>query len=217
MPPQRDPIRVWLIDDNELFRIVIREFLKSHPRIILQCFASCEAAFESLKDRQLAPDVVLLDIELDGMSGLDAIPQFGLLAPETSIVILTSFPSDGNIEKAISLGASGFLEKSPTTLNKIVPCIENALEGIMVLDRRASQKVQEVYELKSVSQADYDLTDRETEALRHFAQGLTTEEVAQRMYLSASTVLTYEDSLHKKLGTKNRAKMVAKAIREGLV
>jgi len=210
-------IRVWLIDDTELVRINIDEFLQNHLTIHLRAFSSCEDAFETLTKVHIDPHVILLDIELDGINGLVAIPKFLDMVPGVRIIILTSLPNDSNIEKAISLGAHGFLEKAQNTLDKIIPSIEQAIQGLMVLDNIASQKVWKMYKSKTMKRESYELNDRESQALHHLADGMSREEVADAMYVSPSTVHTYEDRLHKKFHVNSRTALVAKAIREGLV
>lgn len=209
--------RVWLIDDIELVRLSIDNFLHNYPEIRLRSFSGCESAFAAVEYGEPHPHVILLDIQLDGMNGLDAIPKFSQLVPDARIVILTSYPNDSNIEKAISLGANGFLEKGKNTLEKIIPSIEDAMQGLMVLDKVASQKVCDIYTVRTCVRKEYQLTDREAEALGHFARGFNRDEVAERMYLSPSTIHTYEDNLHKKLCVNSRGALVAKAVREGLV
>jgi len=211
------PPYVWLIDDNEPFRVVIEEFLKNHSAIHVRCFESCSCALGLLKSRHCAPDVILLDVQLEETNGLDFIPSFRQFAPDSKIVILTSFPTRENIAKALSSGASGFLEKGSNTLTKLISCIEDAIQGLMVLDKIATKEVLELFETHSSSITQYDITNREQEALSYFVRGLTIEQTAEMMHVSPHTVHTYDDALLKKLNVHNRAALVVKAIKERLV
>jgi DNA-binding NarL/FixJ family response regulator len=182
----------------------------------------CPAAFATGPDAVAAlgpgphPDIVLLDIELPGMSGLDAIPLIRAAAPAVRVIILTVFEDDDKIFRAICAGAAGYLLKL-APVEELVATIEQVRGGGAPLNARIAERVLRMFTTRPNTPEPYGLSDREREVLELLVNGLTKKEVAARLGLSVHTVTTYVRNVYEKLHVHTRSQAVAKALREKLV
>jgi DNA-binding NarL/FixJ family response regulator len=208
------PINVWLIEDDDTYRNAIAGALDQIEG--LRCagaFPDCETTL-----RQLAagdpPDVVLLDIGLPGMSGLEGIGRFKSLSPTTPIVILTVYEDPGRIFRAICAGASGYLLKT-STLDQIGQALREVVTGGAPLTPQVARAVLDHFARLASPVEDYGLTPREQEALESMVKGLTKKEIAARLALSIHTVDTHLRNIYRKLHVHTRSGAVAKACQRG--
>jgi len=209
-------IPVWIIDDNRGFCFILSQALNLSKSIeCVKCFHSCKSALQALAEEDSPPSVILLDIKMPRLSGLDAIPGIRRITPATQIVMLTSYDLDENIRTAMNRGASGYLLKSSTPI-EIINAIEGVQKGGSPIDPMITKKIMRAF-LGSAQEDEYHLTRREKDILRFMASDLTTYEVAQKLNLSHYTVDTHLKNIYQKLNVHNRHGMVTKAVEERII
>jgi len=213
LPPKA--IHIWLIEDNDSFRGALLRLINQQAR--MQCdqnFSSCEAALAALT-KETPPDVILLDVGLPGMSGLDGIKRLREAAPLVRIIMLTMFDDHDKVFKSICAGASGYLLKT-TPKDKITEAIREVLDGGAPMNAQVARMVLEKFATLAGPGGDYGLTDREREVLELMVNGLIKKEIADKLSLSYHTIDTHLRSIYQKLHVHTRAGAVAKAVRERL-
>jgi DNA-binding NarL/FixJ family response regulator len=212
-------IRVWLIEDNTLFRTGVQRGIDSLPGMECGlCFASAEAAFEAL-DTEEPPDVILLDVQLPGMDGIKALKILKDRAPRSRVMILTVFDDADKIFRAVCAGAAGYVLKS-SGVDRIGEAIHQVMEGGAPMTPEVARKVLDAFtRIEPIAGAtnDYQLTDREKEILGFMAGGLMKKEIAVKSGLSIHTVSSHIRHIYEKLQVSSNTAAVAKALREGLV
>lgn len=207
-------IRVMLVEDSPRYREVISLALKQDPGIHLACqFGTAEIALRSLQEKAAGnlPDLILLDLRLPGMDGLEALPQFLAAAPAAKIMILTQSDDEADVLRAISLGASGYLLKS-STLNMIIDGIRTVMNGGASLDAGVARFI--INTMKNWLPKDSTeglLTDRQMEILNLLGEGLVKKEIADRLKISYATVDEHVAHIYERLGVRNAPAAVNKA------
>ena len=208
-------IPVWVVDDNRGFCLVLSEALNQSETVeCTKCFHTCRTALQAMEEGP-APEVILLDIKMPRINGLDGIISFRKLSPSTQIIMLTSFDIDESVRTAMNRGASGYLLKSARTV-EIISAIENVQKGGSPLDSMLTKKVMEAF-LGENKENPYHLTKRERDILQFISGGMTVLEVAEKLNLSYYTVDTHVKNIFPKLNVHNRYELVAKATKERLV
>ena len=215
----KNKIRVMVVEDNPRYREVIALALKQEPDIQLAGeFGTAEIALRSLKVRLSGelPDLVLLDLHLPGMDGLEALPQFLSAAPESKIMILTQSNNEADVLRAISRGASGYLLKS-STVSTITDGIRSVMKGGASLDAGVACFILNALRTRlPKSSSDGLLTDRQTEILALLGEGLVKKEIAERLRISYATVDEHVAHIYERLGVRNAPGAVNKAHLLGL-
>lgn len=207
---------VWIIEDHTAFRRTLMRVLNAESG--LQCardFDSCEKALAALTHDE-APDLILLDVGLPGMGGLEGIRLIKERIPQTLVVILTVFEDDDKVFQAICAGAAGYLLKT-SSASDITQAVRDALAGGSPMNLRIARRVLEMFSRLAPKQTDYGLSEREKEILQLMVTGLIKKEIADRLTLSVHTVDTYLRRIYEKLAVNTRTGAVAKALKEGLV
>ena len=212
-------IRVWLVEDNNAYRKALSRALSRSSQIC--CDRECRSAEEMVSALQtvIAPDVILLDVQLPGNDGISSLPAIRSLAPDCKVMVLTAFDDSEKIYNAICAGASGYLLKSSGAA-EIVRAIDEVLGGGAPMTPSVAVHVLEQFsqlQSPSKSSVDYRLTDREIEILRLMADGLIKKEIADQLDISLHTVNSHIRSIYDKLHVKTNTAAVAKAIREDIV
>ncbi|MCX6142085.1 MAG: response regulator transcription factor [Ignavibacteriales bacterium] len=209
-------IPVWIIDDNKEFCFILSEALNLSGTVECQKrFHSCKSALQALTTEDSPPSVILLDIKMPKMSGLDAITSIKSVTSATQIIMLTSYDLDENIRTAMNRGASGYLLKSCTPV-EIINAIEKAQKGDSPVDPMITKRVMDAFLLQS-SENRYFLTSREKDILQCLASDLTVQDVASKLNLSYFTVDTHIKNIYQKLNVHNRQGLVTKASKERLI
>jgi DNA-binding NarL/FixJ family response regulator len=204
-------ISVWLVEDNATYRNAIARALGRAPG--LRCagaFGSCEDALARLRDDH-PPEVILLDIGLPGLSGLEGIQQFKALSPATHVIILTVFEDTDKIVRAICAGASGYLLKT-SPAEQIAQAIHEVLGGGAPMTPQIARSVLSLFARLAVPPPEQGLSQREKETLEFLVQGLATKEIADRLGLSIHTVDTHLRNIYRKLHVNSRAGAVGKML-----
>jgi DNA-binding NarL/FixJ family response regulator len=202
----------WLIEDHKTYGERLAKALNRVEGITCpQRFTACEDAFAALAS-ETPPHVLLLDVGLPGINGIDALAQLRQLAPKTAIVILTVFEDDDKIFRAICAGASGYLLKTANTE-------DIAAAGGSPINPTIARRVLDMLGKASTNapQKDYGLTAREKDILQLLVQGHSTKEAAAQLHISYHTADGYIRDIYEKLQVNTRSGVVAKALKEGLV
>ncbi|MFM7606050.1 MAG: response regulator [Prosthecobacter sp.] len=211
-----EPIRVWLIEDHKTYGERLARALNRVEGIACpQRFTACEDAFAALTT-ETPPHVLLLDVGLPGINGIDALARLRQLAPKTAIVILTVFEDDDKIFRAICAGASGYLLKTANTQD-IAAAIRSAAAGGSPINPTIARRVLDMLGKANPPQKDYGLTSREKDILQLLVQGHSTKEAAAQLQISYHTADSYIRAIYEKLQVNTRGSAVAKALKEGLV
>lgn len=208
---------VWLVEDNERYRHTLQFAIDQQPD--LSCAATYGSVEEALEaDASMsedgAPDVLLLDVNLPGMTGIDGLGQLKAMLPQTRIVMLTINDDSQTLFDALRAGASGFLLKN-APMDQIFDAIREAQAGGTLMPAPVAEHV-----LKYFQQApaeDYGLTDREKDVLRHMTEGKIQKQIAAALFVSPNTVNKHIQRIYEKLHVHSGIEAVAKAIRERLV
>ncbi|HAS6905679.1 TPA: response regulator [Vibrio parahaemolyticus] len=191
--------KVMLVDDHPLMRRGIHQLLSFEPEFEVVAEAS-NGADAVAKAHELELDLVLLDLNMKGMSGLDTLKALRADGCEASIVILTVSDSPADIEAIVRSGADGYLLKD-TEPDELVELLKQAHQG----DKAYSQEVAKYLSERSDHEDVFDsLTDRETQILREVARGFRNKQIADRLFISESTVKVHMKSLLKKLQVPSR-------------
>ncbi|PAP76690.1 response regulator [Rubrivirga marina] len=212
------PATVWIVEDDPLYREAVAVVLADAPDVIaVEAFEAVEDALEAL-DAGGAPDVVLTDLQLPGLSGLDGLRQFRARAAGAHLVVLTVFEDEDRIVEAIAAGAGGYLLK-PSSAEAIAEAVRTARRGGAPITPRIAARVLDVFGRlvrPGLEPDDYGLTDREREVLQLLVDGATKGAVADALFLSPHTVDVHVRNIYGKLQVHSRGGAVAKALREGL-
>jgi DNA-binding NarL/FixJ family response regulator len=215
-----DPsISVWLIEDSTVYRTTMARAIERMKGL------SCPRDFSSFERAEKAlaapggPDVLLLDVGLPGLDGIQALDRIRVLSPETKVLILTVFDDPDKIFAAICAGASGYLLKT-ASIAEIAEAIRQAQEGGAPMHPKVARRVLDRFSMlagRSQTSADYKLSDREREILNCLVNGTTKKEIASELGVSVHTVTTHLRRIYDKLHVTKNAAAVAKALRERLV
>lgn len=210
------PVNVWLVEDNYTFRdTVARVLARATGMECTHLFSNAEAALKAIVAGSV-PDVILLDVELPGQSGIEALRKIKSLSPATRVVILTVFDNHDKIFEAICGGASGYLLKT-SSMEEIVRSIREVLSGGAPLTPKVANSVLQMFGKLSKPQKDYGLTPREQKILELMTQGLIKKEIADRLSLSYHTVDFHLRNIYIKLHVHTSTGAVAKVLKEGIL
>ncbi len=213
-----ETIHVWLVEDHKTYGERLARGLNRVEGIACdRRFTACEDAFPAL-DAQPAPHVLLLDVGLPGMNGIDALARLRQLAPKTAIVLLTVFEDDDKIFRAICAGVSGYLLKT-SSIDDIATAIRSAAAGGSPINPTIARRVLEMFSKANtvLSKPDYGLTPRERDILQQLVNGKTIKEAAAALGISYYTADEYIRRVYEKLHVHTRGGAVAKAVQEKLV
>ena len=209
--------RIIIVDDHEVVRLGLKSLLERHPQFdIVGEAATAREALEQVSRQR--PDVVLMDIRLPGMSGIEACEEITKNYPETKVVMLTSYAEDEMLFSAIRAGASGYVLKQIGG-EDLVKAIESVWRGEAMLDSAVTQRVfQEVRKAVKDEEASAfaNLSQQEKHVLLLVSEGKTNREIAKLLFLGEGTVRNYVSSILSKLGVSNRAEAAAYAVEHNL-
>jgi DNA-binding NarL/FixJ family response regulator len=210
------PLDVWLIEDHQAYGAHLMIALNRLADIRCSArFTTCEQALATLRAKP-APQVILLDIGLPGISGIEGLELFRVQAPACSLVILTVFEDDDKIFRAICAGAVGYLLKTATP-DDIASALQTAAAGGSTMTPRIARRVMERMSQLSPPQHNYHFTPREQDILKLLVQGCTIKESAAQLGISFYSVDRHIRNVYEKMHVNSRGSAVAKAIKEGIV
>ncbi|MCF6312097.1 MAG: response regulator transcription factor [Verrucomicrobiales bacterium] len=207
-------ITVWLIEDNRHFSEALECILACEDGIDLkESFRSAEDAIKNLVKKK-APQVIILDLGLPGMSGIEALPEILQLAPHCHVLVLTTDDGRSKVLSAISHGAAGYLLKGDD-LDAIVSGIRDVVDGRAAINSRVSRMILDVFRNIPKPPPEAHLTEREAEILCLLADGKIKKEVAQHLDISYYTVDTHVKRIYKKLQVNNLSSAIARMTQSG--
>ena len=205
-------IRVVIVDDHNVVRSGLSAFLLAFDDLELAGEASNgQAALDVCLE--VKPDVVLMDLMMPVMDGVDATRNIRERCPETQVIALTSFAEQERVQAALKAGAISYLLKDASA-DELAAAIRNAVVGRPIL---APEAAQALIHITNEPQEDYELTDRELEVLELMIEGLHNNEIAERLVVSRSTIKFHVSSILSKLGVTTRTEAVAFALQHNLV
>ncbi|MBI2958578.1 MAG: response regulator transcription factor [Chloroflexi bacterium] len=213
-------IKVLVADDHAIVREGICLVLRGYSDIeVIGEAADGAQAIEQVE--KLKPDVVLMDISMPVMGGLDAIQAIKQKFPEVQVLALTVHESPEYLRRVLALGAAGYLLKG-TTSSELVSAVRAVHAHGMYLDPKVTRKLVDEFVPKEggaegAKGAYGDLSKREREVLRYIAEGQTNQEIGRILYLSPNTVQTYRSRIMEKLGLHGRAELIKYALRAGFL
>lgn len=214
--PASGDATVWIVEDNPEYRATVQELVDLADGLSApQAFGSGEELFEFL-NHHFAPDVMLVDIGLPGMNGIEIVGRLHRLAPDTRLVMLTIHEDNDRIFEAICSGACGYLLKTAMP-EAILQAVREALQGGAPMTPQIARRVLNLFTQVRAPAWDYDLTDRERDVLRELIEGKTKKQMGKALYLSEHTVDAHLRSIYMKLHVHSRTEAVVKAIKENLV
>lgn len=218
-PLALDALRVLLVDDHDLFRTGLRTLLEEQG---VQVVGEAAAGAEALKlTRELAPDVIVMDLNMPGMSGVEATRHITGVAPLTRVLVLTISDQDGDVMDAILAGACGYLLKD-ASIQELMRGIHAAALGESLISPHIASKVLQRVRASSSSPAiaetiRSELSDREIQVLKLIANGKDNGQIALELHISPKTVKNHISNILMKLQIENRIQAAVYAVRSGIV
>ncbi len=212
MADDRDEIRVIVVDDHDMVRRGLAAYFKTHPDLILVGEASDGLeALEVCQSQQ--PDVILMDLIMPGMGGIEATRRIREQHPDIQVIALTSFQDKDLVQEAIQVGAISYLLKNVSG-DDLADAVRSANAGHGTLSPEVTRDF--IMSAQKPKLGD-DLTPREREVLALLVEGLTNPEIAERLSISRATATAHVSHILSKLGVSNRAEAIVLAVRSKLV
>ena len=214
-----DAPRVLLVDDHDLFRTGLVNLLTEQGVHVVGEAANGEAALRLVGE--LAPDVVVMDLNMPGINGVDATREMSATAPRTRVLVLTISADNGDVVDAVMAGACGYLLKD-STIQQLIAGIRAAADGESLISPQIASKVLQLLRAKTAGDGakeavTTDLSDRELEVLKLIAIGKDNAEIAQELFISPKTVKNHISNILMKLQIENRIQAAVFAVRSGIV
>jgi DNA-binding NarL/FixJ family response regulator len=212
-----EPITIILVDDHEVVRKGVRAFLDTLPdfRVVGEA-SSGEEALAMVSE--LIPDVVLMDLIMPGMDGVETTRQIKKISPRTQVVVLTSYHEDAHIFPALKAGAISYILKD-MKMEKLVDVLRRAVQGEVTLHPRVAIRVlQNIRGDNPDSEPLFtELTERELDVLKLIASGLTNSQIAEKLVISENTVKGHVSNILSKLHVADRTQVAVYAWQRGIV
>jgi NarL family two-component system response regulator LiaR len=207
------PIRVLVVDDHIMVRLGLATFLKFFDD--LEFVGEAENGSSGLKMcAQLVPDVILMDMVMPDMDGVTAIKAIHKQFPQVHIIALSSFKNEELVVNAMQAGAIGYLLKD-ISADDLADAIRSAHSGKITLAPEANQAM--IHAITHPQPPDPDLTERERDVLALMIEGLNNSQIAERLFVSPSTIKSHVSNILTKMGVTTRTEAVAQAVRKDVV
>lgn len=207
------PITVAIVEDNEKIRDGLAVLINGSPGF--SCVAAYETAEEALKHLPgKRPDVVLMDIGLPGMSGIECVEELKKKRPEVQVMMLTVYEDDDRVFQSLAAGATGYILKN-TMLAELFEAIGNLHNGGSPMSNVIARKVVQAFQRMGRSAKDLEnLSERENEVLAYVAKGYRDKEVAAKFFISVETVRKHLRNIYEKLHVRSRTEAVLKFLQK---
>jgi DNA-binding NarL/FixJ family response regulator len=216
MTPNAKAVRVLVVDDQTLFRTGLANLLAGDERVevVGQAADGAEAVDQA---RKLRPDVVLMDVKMPNVDGIEATRRIIQAMPTIRVLILTTLETDSQVIQALKAGASGYVLKD-SSVAAIISSIIAVMSGERVMASAVANRVLEMLTGAATPKEFYDgMTNREIEILKLLATGVPNKQIAYRLKISEKTVRNHVSNMYEKLGIYDRSQAVLYAVRKGLV
>ena len=209
------PIKVLLVDDHEMVRIGLSAVLSTEED--LEVVGEAAGGADAIRLAQAyKPDVILMDLVMDGMDGVETTRRIMEMLPDTKVIVLTSYVDDDKLYPVIEAGAFSYLLKTSRAA-EIADAIRAAASGQSVLEPQVAAKMMNrLRQPKRQAAAHEELTEREMEVLRLIAQGKSNQEIADELFIGVKTVKFHVTNLLAKLGLEDRTQAAIYALKNGL-
>jgi DNA-binding NarL/FixJ family response regulator len=205
-------ISISIVEDNEKLRGTLARVLNRADGF--RCVSQYPSAEDALKDLpNVKPDVVLMDINLPGMNGVECVRQLKKILPQIQVMMLTVYEDTDNIFDALSAGANGYLLKR-TTGPELLDAIREVQRGGSPMTTHIARKVVQSFQKSAATQPAENLSEREQQVLDLLSKGLMYKEIADKLQISYETVHTYIRRIYEKLQVRTRTEAVAKFLRQ---
>ena len=204
-------ISVSIVEDNDKLRGTLARVLNRADGF--RCVSQYPSAEDALKDLpNVKPEVVLMDINLPGMNGVECVRQLKPLLPETQVMMLTVYEDTENIFNALAAGANGYMLKRTST-KELIEAIHEVKRGGSPMTMHIARKVVQSFQKSAPAQATENLSEREQQVLDLLSQGLIYKEISDKLGIGYETVHTYIRRVYEKLQVRTRTEAVAKFLR----
>lgn len=212
-----DHINIMIVDDHDMVRTGLRTYLMLEPKFQVTAEASDgQSAFDSLASfsEESLPDIILMDLMMPGMDGIQATRMIMARYPNMKIVMLTSFLEDEKVYGAIEAGAVSYVLKT-VSAEELIYAISGAYKGMPVMTQDVSQALTRGLRQRTTQSGDEGLTEREKEVLLLIADGQSNKEIAEELHISVKTVKTHVSNLLMKCELEDRTQLAVLAHRKG--
>lgn len=204
-------VNITIIEDNEVvkdgFELLINS-MSDHK--VISTYTNCEEAIKNIKNDQ--PDIILMDLELPGMNGVEGIKHIKKIIPEVSIIVITVHENSELVFESLVAGASGYLTKS-SNYNKVLDAIDEAMKGGSPMSSNIARMVVESFQRNQNS----PLSPRETEVLELLAKGKSYSAIANDLFIHKETVKSHIKNIYYKLQVNSKADAIEKALKDKLI
>ncbi len=205
-------IKVAIVEDDNLIRNGIEYVLNNTPGF--ECVGSFNSGDAALKKLPIDDvDVVLMDINMPGISGIDCVKELRKRRSDLNILMLTVYETSDNIFRSLTAGASGYVLKN-TPIDELLKAIQELDEGGAPMSNEIARKVIKVFQIKPAEETE-ELSKREYEIVSELARGLTYEEIADKLFISIQTVRFHIKNMYSKLHVHSRTQAVTKVFQQG--
>jgi DNA-binding NarL/FixJ family response regulator len=206
------PISVSIVEDNDKLRGTLARVLNRTEGF--ECVSQYPSAEDALKDLPgIKPNVVLMDINLPGMNGVECVRQLKQVLPQTQVMMLTVYEDTENIFNALAAGANGYMLKRTST-KELIEAIRDVQRGGSPMTMHIARKVVQSFQKNAPVQPTENLSEREQQVLDLLSQGLMYKEISDKLEISYETVHTYIRRIYEKLQVRTRTEAVAKFLRQ---
>ena len=211
-----EKIKVIYYEDNSNLREGISFLIQSTPQLdLLATFSNADTV--KVDTEELKPDVILMDIDMPGTNGIDAVAIVKAVSPKTQVIMLTVFDNEEKIFNAIRNGASGYLLKH-TPPSEIIDSIFDVNKGGSPMTANVARKVLQYFQSQpKAHKQDYNLSERELQIVKGLVSGYSYKAIAAELFISIDTVRSHIRRIYEKLHVNSKTEAVLKAINEGLV
>lgn len=202
-------IKVAVVEDDQGVRCTLERIIRTTKGFI--CGELCESGEEALERLpQHTPDIVLMDINMTGIDGIETTARLKALLPELDVMIITVYEDEDNVFKALQAGACGYILKS-SSANEIRAAVKEVASGGAPMSTAIARKVVAAFQRRALPQAEsaeLDLTSRDTDIMRLLSQGYSNKEIATQLDLSTDTICWFLKGIYKKLHVHSRTEAV---------
>lgn len=208
-------IKVLVVDDHEMVRLGVTSYLSVQSDI--EVVAEAENGLQGYqKALEMRPDVILMDLVMDVMDGIESTKKIMAEWPNAKIIIVTSFLDDEKVFPAMESGASGYILKT-SSANEIAQAIRDTYAGNRVIEKEVSTKILDKEHFDRIPKLHNDLTSREFEVLLLIGEGYSNQEIADELFITLKTVKTHVSNILSKLGVEDRTQATIYAFKHNLI
>ena len=208
-------IRVLIYDDSEAVRSSVAELLNNTEGFLF-VGAFADVMLVEVQVEELKPDIVLMDINMPGKSGIEATILIKAKHPEIKVLIQTAFDNDEHVFGSLKAGAEGYLLKSASA-DKMIKALDDVFHGGAIMTPSIALRVMQTFQTQTKVSETYNLTNRETEVLRLLSEGLSYKMIATHMNISYFTVNAHIRKIYEKLQVNSSAEAISIALKTGIV